>query len=253
MKLIANVPEQPIVERWQWATDTITATDGTEQRISLSEFPKRSLELNIGLDTEEEVAAVTRTLMLSGEGFAIPFYQAAARLKGSAAAGQQTLQFDASRTDLRDGCEAVLFDAQGRVERVTVAIVLSTGATLAAPLAGAWTRRASIAPVWAMGLAGSMGVTRRSVDRSADVKLALTELAFMEPFANQYAPHAFTTFKGYPVLAVNSIGDQFEQSYETGVETIDYGGIIELRNPWLHSQIVMPRQFLCQRVLQPAS
>jgi hypothetical protein len=253
MKFLANVPETPIIENWQWRTDTIVSDNGTEQRISLCEFPKRSLELNIGVDTEADMVAITRTLMLSGAGLLVPFYQAATRLKADYVATEYTIQFDASRTDLRDGGEALIFDAQGRTERVTLDTVAVDGATLTEPLAGVWGRSASICPVWGMASSGALGLTRRNVDRSGDLKLALVELEFMEPFANEFAPYIHTMFGGYPVLAVNSIGQQFEQNYDTGLQTIDYGGVIELRNPWTHAQIVMPRMFQCNRVSEPAS
>lgn len=253
MKLLAQTPEAPIGETWTWQTDVIVATDGTEQRISLCEFPKRDLALTLGAVTEADVRAFTRAALGSGDGLAVPFYQAATRLTGSVAPGAAALSFNAGRTDLRDGCEALIFDRTGRRERVTLAVVSAGGATLATPLAQPWGRSASIAPVWGMVAGGSLGVTRKNPDFAAELKASFTELDFMVPFANEFAPFDLPMFGDYPVLNVNSIGTNFEQQYDTGAETIDYGARVEIRNPWLHAQIMLPRQFLCQRVLQPAS
>lgn len=253
MKLLDQVPEIPIAETWQWDTDVIVSDNGTEQRISLMEFPKRSVNLTIGMDTEAEVNKVAARVAGSGEGLAIPFYQAATRLTASAAAGAGAISFNASRTDVRSGAEALIFDRAGRVERVRLAVVSAAGATLAQPLAGAWSRKASIAPIWDCYASGSLAITRNNPDYIASLKASFTEVDFMEPFANEFAAYEFRQFKGYPVLEVNATGSEFEQSYETGATTQEYGQRAFIRNPWLHSQIVMPRQFLCQRVLQPES
>ncbi len=253
MKLLAHPPEVPITEEWAWQSDVMVSTDGTEQRVALSEFPKRTLQYTIGLDTEAEVNAALASLMLAGAGLDVPFYAAATRLTGAAAIGAEALSFVAGRTDLRDGCDALLFDRAGRVERVTIDAVVEAGASLTAPLALAWGAAASIAPIWPCFSTGSLSVARNNPDYVATIKIALTELDFMEPFANEFAEHEFTMFNGYPVLEQNATGTEFEQSYDTGAQTIDFGQRVEIRNPWAHAQIVMPRIFLCQRVLQPAT
>lgn len=253
MKLLPNPPETPINEDWVWQTDVIVSTDGSEQRISLTEFPKRTINVTLGLDSEEEVAAVSRTLMLSGDGLKVPFYQAATRLTAGAAIGAVALAFNAGRTDLRSGGEALIFDRSGAVERVTLAVVSSGGSTLTGPLARAWSRRASIAPVWPVYSNGSLAMTRRNPDYFAEVKIALTELNFIEPFDNEFAEFELPVFGNFPVLLRNAVGSEFEQSYDTGSQTIGFGQRAEIRNLWLHAQVVMPRQFLCQRVLEPSS
>lgn len=253
LKLIANVPEVPIIEEWLWAGEVIVATDGTEQRISLSDMPKRSVNLLYGLDTEEEVVQVTNGMFMAGPGVDVPFYQAATRLTALAEAGDTALAFIAGRTDLRAGSDALIFDASGRRERVTIVAVSAIGATLAGPLVGSWGARANVAPIWPCYSSGQISISRTNPDYSAELKAGFTELGFMSPFANEFAPFVFTIFGDYPVLQVNSIGNTFEQSYDTGAQIIDYGSTVEIRNPWSHAQIVMPRQFLCQRVLQRES
>ena len=253
MKLLTNIPETPITEDWAWQTDVMVSDNGTEQRVSLYEFPKRTLGMTLGADNEAEVAALLRTAYTAGGGLSVPFHQAATRLTASAAIGAQAVAFRAARTDLRSGADAILIDRAGRIERVTLAVVSANGATLAAPLKGAWNIRANIVPVWDMYPNGSLVVTRNNPDYVATLKAGLTEFDFMVPFANAFAPVVLPQFNGYPVVHVNSIGTEFEQSYDSGATTIDYGGRAEIRNRWLHTQIVMPRQFLCQRVLQPQS
>lgn len=251
MKLITNTPETPITEVWDWRTDIMVATDGTEQRVSLSEFPKRTLNMIFGLDTEGDVNRFLAVAMLAGGGVDLPFFQAATRLTAGALAGDAALSLNTGRTDLRAGADALLFGPTGAIERVTIATLSAVGCTLAAPLAQSWNRRANIAPIWPMYSTGNLAMTRKNPDFTAEARAAFAELGFMEPFINQYAVFTMEQFNGYPVLPINAVGTEFEQTYATGAEIIEYGAMAEIRNPWLHAQIILPRQFLCQRVLEP--
>jgi len=251
MKTFNYVPEIPIGEDWTWNTNVIVSSNGTEQRISLRDEPKRSVSMKWIFDQAAELQHVMMTMMVGGEGVLLPFYQAATRLTASVAAGSNAIAFRSARTDVRSGGRAILFDHTGRVEAVALGAVTAAGAALIAPLGQSWGRRANIAPVWPVYAAGEAVVTRNNPDYAASIALKMNDLDFMVPFANQFAAYPLTMFNGYPVLNVNSIGAEFDQTYDTGVEFTDYGGKVESRNPWLHAQIVMPRVFLCQRVLQP--
>jgi hypothetical protein len=250
MKLIATPFETPVTEEWEWSTNTLVSDNGTEQRIQLLDPPKRSLQVSYMFADVAETQRMMRTLFMSQTGFLIPTFHAAAKI-APAAIGAQIVAFNPARTELRDGDEAMIFDRVTLAfERVTIVHVGAATATLAAGLARKWGAKAMIAPLWAFVAADNASLSRNRPDGLSTVSFSLAPLAFVDPFLNPANVTELDTFAGLPLLPYNATGDEFSDSYSTGAELISYGGAVQIRSPWQHTQVAFSRTYLCKRIIK---
>lgn len=248
MITLTHVPETPIVEELAWATDVQTADNGNEVRICLRDEPKRTLNLKYVFDNEDDLRRTRAVAMAAlDRPFQLPFFHHATRLTANAAAGAAALALAPAKAELRPGRPALLFDRSGRLEPVTVLAVQPAGVTLTAPLAGAWKRGASIAPVWPV-IGGSNATFTRMPLAGASASLTVTDADFMVPFLNPANVTVLQTFSGLPLLPFNAVGDSFDEGFSNGSSVVDYGGVPYMRSPWSHQQLMLTRTFLCNRV-----
>lgn len=248
MKTLTNVPEIPITEEWAWQTNIIVADDGSEQRIELCAYPKRTHNVSIEFAAATEVRAIIALLLQAGQVIQVPVFQYQTRLKADAAGGSSDIVFVAARTDLRDGDKAYVFDQAGG-EVVTLDGLISTGSGLAAPLGRSYTRRASIAPVRAVYAANNATLNRRNPDTSASLQTIFAEVGFTIPFVTEWNTAELEMFRDLPVLPKNAMGTNFGDSYDGGFEIFDFGGLVELRKSWPNAELAFNRVYLCNRVL----
>jgi hypothetical protein len=252
MKLISAVFDNPVTEEWNWITDTFVSDDGTEQRIQLSDPPRRTLIVNYQFTDEEETRKMSRNMLAGQFGFLIPAYHLATKI-APAAIGDSVINLSPDRTELRDGCEAVIFDRiTGAWRRVTVATVNPASVTLTAPLAAITGNRAMICPLWAMIAPDNATLTRGRVNAISSVGFTLTSLTYVDPFLNPTNTTVLTTFAGLPVLPFNNVGQDFSEYVNTGATNMDFGGAIEIRSRWLHSKQGFGKTFLVQRIFDNA-
>lgn len=246
--MITQSPETPIVEELEWSTDVQVADDGSEVRICLRDEPKRTLQYKYVFSEEDEIRAVRYEVFASTDRpFVLPFWHHASKLLQPLAIGGQNVAVALDRTELRAGCDAILFDRRGRVEAVTVAGVLAAGVTLNAPVASRWPAGAMIAPAWPM-LAGNGITISRFPLAGGTMTLNARDANFMVPFLNPKNVAQFVTFSGLPVIPYNAIGSNFDESYQNGSSVTDFGGVPFMRVPWNRQAITFGRTFLCNRV-----
>lgn len=240
-------PESPITEDWAWQTDTMRSDNATEQRVATSPYPKRNFNMQFVFTEKSDLLREQALMVAFGGPFQVPLWQHQTRLKTDAASGAAALVFVAARTELRDGCKAYVFDRDGG-EIVTINAVTSTGASLTGVTTRAYSKRASICPVSAVIVGTNASMMRGNADNYGSMTLSLQETGFLIPFANVFNTAALTMFNGLPVLERNSIGKEFVQSIDTGIKITDYGGVVDIRSPWLHPQFVYPRTFRCPKL-----
>lgn len=251
MKVVKHMPEAPVTEDWAWQTDIHVTDDGSEQRIMLSPLPKRALRQRLVIDSEQEVAQLVRALYGMGEPHLLPFYHQAVPLKAPAPLATSALSVNALRSEFRAGARALLFDRAGNAELVTVDTVAAGLVTIDGGLVRAWPRGSMLAPVWPMFSSAPGTVSRTPGNDGAEIGTVAQEVGFMDPFLSDLFIAPLTMFDGLPVLDIPATGTSFEQGFDTGAEWFDYGGVVEYRNRWQHTQMQFPRTYLCQRVLQP--
>src|SRR6478735_4209838 len=99
MKLLAQIPEQPIKEQWLWLTDVMTSDNAKEQRVCNSDLPKRIHNLNWKFDNVDDLTSHFTGMVLGAkEAFQVPLYQYGTRLKASAGVGTTTLSIISANT-----------------------------------------------------------------------------------------------------------------------------------------------------------
>ena len=251
MKLISQSFETPVTEDYNWLTDTFVSDDGTEQRKSLLDPPRRVLNATYAFTTESDARALVRQMFVAQVGFQIPAWHLAAKI-APAAIGDTAVLFDPLKTELRDGAPAALYDARsGALAAVTIAAVDGTGASLAAPLAAAWGASARIAPLWTMFGNDNASISRGNTHDNVTANLSLRSLEFIDPFLNPFNTSELSMFGGLPLLVKKPMGSNFDVAFNTGATLIDYGAAVTIRSRWQHSQEQFARDFLCQRVFNP--
>lgn len=247
MSLLSNLPEDPIGEDWVWQTDIIKATDKTEQRIETCEFPKRIFHLKYVIDGEEEL----RDFVLACAKLSMPYdvvlFCNQTKVTANYTVGDADLKVISLHTELRIGDSAYIFDnAGGEVALVTD--ITDSAVTFDADLSRNFKAGSRIAPIASLFSTGNVSLSRFNPDQAGSADINLKEVGFLVPFLNEFNETELEVFDGLPVLERRPIGTGFNDSIETGIEAFDFGGVVEFRNPWLHFEKVMPRQFVCNRL-----
>jgi hypothetical protein len=251
MKLLAQVPEQPIKEDWQWLSNAMVSDNGKEQRVCNSSLPKPSYSLSLQFDAAADLRAHVAGMFTGAKGkFQVPLYQYGTRLKAVAAIGATVLSINTRRTELRIGSDCLIFDRSG-YEQHTVQDFDAVSVTLVGGLVRAFDKTASICPVRTVYAANNAAIKYGRMDYDASATLNVFDAGFVDPFVNPYNDVAIATLNGVPILERTPTGGEFADTFDTGIKTTDEGGIPQIRSPWSHSQIVMQRSFVCDRFFSP--
>lgn len=250
---IKILPEQPVVETWQWLSDVIGGWDSTEQRISVRRQPRRRIEYSILL--EDDVARqreYDRWYNQLAGSIVIPFYQYSTRITQNSVITDTKIYFDPDRTDMRDDELVVIYRGSTDVSYLLrLNEVEADGATLASPLTIDINIGDTVAPAFESRLDNLTGPIMTSVSGGLDVKAWVIE--FRSSFDRPESTAVIDTFDSLPVmdrrpLARNSAAEVFDINptlFDTG------SGLHDQRSAWLHAFIGGVRQFTIPRRTQP--
>lgn len=251
-ELLVQQPETPITEKWIWQTDVMVADDGTEQRVSLGAVPKRNWSGNFAFDREQDIRRHIATMFAKFKAtFNWPLFHMAVKLKVKAAIGATTLICNPARSDFRPGMSALIIEGDV-FEVVTIDEVNVDNLALLAPLAKAFSNRASICPLVVAYSSDNSSFIRRPVNHAGSASFTFFEDGFLAPFIEEAAKATLQMFGGYPVLNKRAVGTEFSQSVVTGLEITDYGAWPSLRSSWASSQFAFPLTFKSPRGFDPA-
>ncbi len=251
MKLLAQVPEQPITETFGWLTDVMVSNNGTEQRVSNSDLPGRAFSSKLQFDSEADLRAHVNGMFVGSKvTFQVPLYHYATMLKAPAASAQAVVMANTRRTELREGMSCLVYDRNG-YELHTVLSIAADSVTLGENLVRAFPSRAWICPVSTVYARNNSQITFGNVDTDARADLNVQEPGFLSPFVNEFNNETVTLLNGVPVLTAHPIGREFEVDFDTGINIFDEGGIVTLYSPWTHTQLQMARTFLVERWFNP--
>lgn len=186
----------PISERLEWKTDVLKKRDGSEQRIQLRTYPRRSLRADIGglVVNRQYLGSLIRANQ--GLPYAVPLWGNQAVLTASAAVSDTDIYMDTSTKQFQVGGQAILLHDPGNFEVITIDGVFSDHLEATYGLKNVWG-------------AGSLAYPLRNARLPSQVTLAgpsgnaeLTSLEFEfllpEEFAEEVAPAA--TYAGQPVI-----------------------------------------------------
>jgi hypothetical protein len=243
-------PEMPLEEDWAWQTDIITSDDGTEQRINLTEYPKRATG---GAHAFDDQATLNRHTMAiaqaKGDALDVPFFQYSTRLTADAAPGDVALDFEARYTQVTDADFILLYnEAETSHALVLLDTVGASSTTLAAPLGSTWPAGSLLCPVHLCYARNGAVLDRANPDGVATLDMMFQELNFHAPFLNPLNPAALDLLSGLPILNRSlPVGTKFRDQFVDGSEPIDYGGAALIRTRWQRTKLLLERAFRVPR------
>lgn len=244
-QFLAEIPQVPVRESWEWLTDILRADDGTEQRVALRTQPRMRLDTTVAIDSNDDRQQHYNLIYQSiGRTVAIPYFQYGTPLTADSAASSSELFFDVDKTDVRDGELVLVLDRKdGTGTLVRLDALTFTGATLEAPLTEAVTAGDVLYPAFMSAIRDnsslSMGQQTGSVQLSA---------LSSEPRSSTARPGsgaALVMFDGLPVLEESPLArNPGEESFRINYETIDSdSGLFDLKVDWEHAFVSGRRQF----------
>lgn len=129
--LLIVPPERPIMETLRWKTDVMTARDGTEQRVSLMQYPRLELDFKIIFQDQDEQDRIFRQFYAkAAQAFSVPLWQKPYKLLSDALAGFSQLEIDTSLYDIAADDTLYLMKNNGLMETVRVQAIELDGITV---------------------------------------------------------------------------------------------------------------------------
>lgn len=243
-----QVPEAPIVEEWAWITDVTTSYNGNEDLIPLLRYPRRTFNGNYRFDTKTDLrrhlAMMTRKFRTE---FGFPLYQYGCKLKSAVAIAADTVNINTKRGDFKVDGRAIIIEGS-KFEEVTIAEVTADALTFADPLANAFTKNAIVAPLATVFTNTNASVTRANPDHSATSSFSFIERVPTVPLVSPLNASVIAMFDGLPILPHVPIGSTFDQALATGLQPVDYVGLIDIVTPWTFTQWAYAANFKIDRL-----
>lgn len=214
------------LERLMWATDVLTARDGTEQRVSLRAKPRRSLEFSILVGRDD--AALLDVLLSAWQSrvYALPIWPDKTVLTSAVAAGTTVISLTTTNLEYEaDGLLVIGRDSRN-TEAAEVLSVAANAVTLKQPLLQSWPAGAFVTPARTARLRVTQAVSRVT-DAIATARLVF-DIAGTTAIAKQ---DSTTTFNSTPVWItrpnrVRDVDADYERlaevlDFETGITAVD--------------------------------
>lgn len=243
-----QIPETPITEEWSWITDLSTSYDGTEDRIPLLRYPRRTFTGNYRFDDRADLrrhlAMMTKRF---GSEFSFPLFQYMTKLKQRVAAGTDTATVNAKRSDFREGGMALIIEGS-TFELLEVLALTETTVQFTTNLVNSYSARAIVCPVVTVFTNTNASVTRANPDHSATSSFTFIERLPTLPFVSPLNEASLTMFGGLPVLPYVPLGVGFEQAVATGLQAVEYTGVVDLVSPWNYAQWGQNATFKASRI-----
>ncbi len=246
-------PEVPVSETWEWLTDNIVATDGTEQRIALrGEVPRTETRIKVIFDNLDELNIFYSTIISANGRLWLPEYQYATRATAESLANELTIYFDETQTDIRDG-EYILIQTPLNSALVEIDVVSSGSATVSSPLTFDIPVGSIIVPGSPALLLDKQSLNRYSVNDVAEIQLTSRFIRQRTQMQRPGSVASLTTFLTYPVLDKRPLADDLvSDRVSTGQKDIDNKtGLLDIITRWDYSRVGGPRNFKVDRIKAP--
>ena len=206
------------LERLMWATDVLTARDGTEQRIRLRSQPRRSLEFSL-LAAGDDTALLDVLLSAwQARVYALPVWPDKSRLSSRVNAGSTVIPVATPHLEYAaDGLLVIGTDSRN-TEAAEILSVASHAVTLKQPLLQTWPAGAFVVPAQTARLRMKQGVAR------VTESIARSRLVFDLVESSVIAPQETgMSFKSAPVwLQRPNRRRDVETEYQRLAEVLDF-------------------------------
>lgn len=247
------VPEVPLTEVWEWLSDNIVATDGTEQRIALrGEVPRVENQLKVVFDTVEEIRRFYATLISAQGRLWLPEFQYATRITAPSLTGELTIYFDETETDIRD-TEYVLIQTPLTSALVEIETVSSGSATVTSALSFDVPAGSLIMPGSPALINDNSSLSRYAPNEAAQINLTAKLIRQRSQMERPGSAVVLPEFAGSPVIEKRPLADDMvNDSVSTGQISIDnQTGLADIISRWDYSRIGGPRSFKVNRMKAP--
>ena len=200
------LPENPIIETWDWKTDILTSLDAHEEhRIGLRISPRISLGYSALVFNEEERQQNYRKLFSEIQSMKmVPYFQYAAPLTETAISAQNRIYFNMALCDARVGNMVLIYDSSlRRFAGYQISILMTDGVFLNTDLTEDHAKGSFVVPAHESYIQDGSGFAMKNTNGQVDFATILsgTQLLFTRPDA---AP-TIITFNGLPVFSKRSI------------------------------------------------
>ena len=206
------------LERLMWATDVLTARDGTEQRVSLRSKPRRSLEFSILVARDD--AALLDVLLSAWQSrvYALPIWPDKTVLASMVTAGNTVIPLPTTNLEYEpDGLLVIGTDSRN-TEAAEVLSVASNAVTLKQPLLQSWPTGAFVTPARTARLRVTQSVSRVT-DAIARSRLVF-DIAGTTAITKQDSTTTFNSTSVW-ITRPNRVRD-VESDYQRLAEVLDF-------------------------------
>ena len=247
------VPEVPVNETWEWLSDLMVATDGTEQRIALrGEMPRVELNLKVKFDSSESIRRFYSDLASSIGRLWIPEFQYATRTTAASASGSLQVYFDGTQTDIRAG-DYVLIQTPVNAMLVEIKTLNASGGLVSSALVADIPANSLIMPGSPALIDNQTSIDRYAVNQAAETTLICKMIRQRSTLTRTGSAVTLPTFLGSPVVDKRPLADELvKDEVSTGQISIDnQTGLPDIISRWDYSRIGGPRTFKVNRMYAP--
>lgn len=244
-EILTHIPDVPVKETWEWATDVLVSNDGTEQRIAArGSVPRVTQKARYVFTDRNTLAAFSNSLLTALNEMWMPEWQFVTRLTQQTAGGATRLYFDHSLTDIRD--EEYLIVGSSIYQ---VTIIHSDGATVTPALVAIAPVGSRVAPAGLAIIEDGSPLSRLSVNTVGESSLNGTYNRPRTALTRPGNASTLTLWSGVPVLNVRPLGDKnVEENVITEQIVIDNNvGAITLIDRWDYPRANISCQFMVNR------
>ncbi len=242
------LPDQPVVETWQYLTVLSRAEGSREQRSSLRSSPRIIMSFPaLILDDNDRIEIYKMVKAYTGRSFNYPIYPYATKLTAAASAGATKLFFDPAKTDVRDGEVIAVLHPQTAVPTFyTVTTVDLDGANLSTPLESDLTSYYYVCPAPLFRFRKSVELSMMSIAGDYVIELESIDL---RPVLRPDQSEVLTTYDGHNILdKVQLANNPVDEKFEDDVVWLDnYISAPEPVSKWPIPFISGKREFLVHR------
>jgi len=250
---LEEIPDFPVLEQWEWLTDVIRTADGSEQRISIRNQPRRRLEgmilIKDDVDREEQLR---RWYELMEATTVIPFYQYATRITQDSVITDTKIYFDPAKTDVRAGEKVIIYHPQDDTSfPLELTAMAADGATLD-PLTYNVYAGDLIAPAFDCHLDNRTGVQMTQV--AGQLRLRAQTAEYRDDFDRPGSTATITTYDSLDVMDRIPLASRgfVDEIVDMGPAIIDNeSGVIDRSSPWLHASVDGVRKWIFNRKTNP--
>jgi hypothetical protein len=217
----------PMIERLDWLTNLLPAYDGTEQRVRLREFPRRTLEFAFSATGKMRRLFDSAVYDWGARQWAVPFWPDGLPLSAPISIGATSVAVDTTTRDYHvGGLLMLLSDSGDAYEVAEISAVAAGTVSLARPLGLQWPAATTMVyPARVASLPDSHGFSRFTHD-------AVFGVARMQFEDSSDWPEAIPTdtYRGHPVLTErpNWIED-VSQEFARMMREVDFATGVRLR------------------------